>query len=435
MVAGDDVVDAFPSTLVIRPISRWPTILPEATVSAVYAQMPADSASFPPGQGPPPVRASIVIVTMDNFVYTKLCLETLVAHTDHPGYEVIVVDNGSNDATPGYLHDLASRRQEVSVIFNPCNLGFARATNQGLAQARGDFLVLLNDDTLVPPGWLPRLLEHLAASDIGLVGPCTNRSGNEAQIETNYQNYGEFIDFARGCHEEHRPQVFDIRTATMFCCAMRREVYRSVGPLDEQFEIGLFEDDDYAMRIRGAGLRVVCAEDVFVHHFGQASIGKLAATNAYGNLFHTNRLRWEKKWRQAWTPNRHRDDPDYRSMIGRLREVVHRVIPPGATALVASRGDEECVRFPGIRGWHFPRNQEGLYAGHHPAESAAAIAHLEALRKLGAQFLVFPDTARWWLNHYQDFRRHLDARYRLTADEKGTCLIFDLNGGESQLTG
>jgi len=281
---------------------------------------------------------------------------------------------------------------------------------------------------------LPRLRGHLNAPDIGLVGPCTNRSGNEAQIETVYRTYGEFIDFARTYYQERRPRAFDIRTATMFCCAMRREVYQRVGPLDEQFEIGLFEDDDYAMRIREAGLRVVCAEDVFVHHFGQASIGKLAATNEYGKLFHVNRLRWQKKWGQSWTPSRHRANPDYQSMIGRLREVVHRVIPPGATALVASRGDEECVRFREIRAWHFPRDQEGHYAGHHPAESAAAIAQLEALRKLGAQFLVLPDTARWWLDHYQGFRRHLEARYRLAADEKKTCVVFDLNG-RGRITG
>jgi GT2 family glycosyltransferase len=431
-LARDAVDTAFPAELVIRPISRWPTTLPEATVQAVYQQIPAatvGSARHRRQGGQ--VMNSIVIVTANNFVYTKLCLETLFAHTDGTQYEVIVIDNGSNDGTPDFLQDLASRHGEVSIISNHCNQGFARATNQGLARARGEFLVLLNDDTLVPPGWLPRLIGHLAAADIGLVGPCTNRSGNEAQIQTNYQTYGEFVEFARAYHAEHRPQAFDIRTATMFCCAMRRQVYEKIGPLDEQFEVGLFEDEDYAMRIHEAGLRVICAEDAFVHHFGQASIGKLASTDEYGNLFHANRRRWEKKWRRSWTPHHHRDTAGYRSMICRLRNVVYRVIPPGAIVLVASRGDEECVRFDGIRAWHFPNTEGGLYAGHHPADSAAAIAHLEHLRQLGAQFLVLPDTARWWLNHYKEFRGHLEARYRLAVDEKETCLVFALNGSDA----
>ena len=56
------------------------------------------------------------------------------------------------------------------------------------------------------------------------------------------------------------------------------------------------------MRVRAAGFRVACAEDVFVHHFGQASIGRLAQSGQYGALFHANRQRWEEKWQTPWTP-------------------------------------------------------------------------------------------------------------------------------------
>jgi GT2 family glycosyltransferase len=426
-------MDAFPASLVISPTSRWPTTLPEATVRAVLARpLPNHFRPFSRQvQEPLPALASIVVVSQNNLVYTRLCLESLLAHTDRPGYEVIVIDNGSDDGTCEYLRGLADRQREVRIIFNAHNHGFARATNQGLVKAQGQFLILLNNDTIVPRGWLERLLSHLAAPEIGLVGPCTNRCGNEAQIEVGYRIYGEMVEFAGAFQGSRQPQAFDIRTAAMFCAAMRRDTYERMGPLDEQFEVGLFEDDDYAMRIRAAGYRVVCALDVFVHHFGQASIGKLAATGEYGQLFQANRSRWERKWQQPWTPYRRRDNPEYLRMIDRLREIAGRVIRPGATVLVASKGDEECVRLDGVHAWHFPRSAEGQYAGHHPAGSTEAIAHLESLRREGGEFFLLPETARWWLDYYAEFLRHLYTRYRVVADEEKTCLIFALGDREA----
>ena len=91
----------------------------------------------------------------------------------------------------------------------------------------------------------------------------------------------------------------------MFCVAFRRRTYEQVGPLDEQFGIGMFEDDDYAMRIKARGLRVICAADVFVHHFGQAAFKKLIESGQYNPLFDENRRRYETKWKVEWVPHKH----------------------------------------------------------------------------------------------------------------------------------
>jgi hypothetical protein len=285
----------------------------------------------------------------------------------------------------------------------------------------------LNNDTIVPPGWLGRILRHKDDRAVGLVGPVTNRIGNEAQIEVSYRSYGEFLDFAREYHAAHgRPERLDIRLAAMFCVAMRRDVFLQVGPLDEGFGLGLFEDDDYAMRVRQSGYRVVCAEDVFVHHFGEASIGKLAATGEYGPLFHANRRRWEEKWGRAWEPYARRPSPGYQDLVGRIRQVVRANLPSDARVLVVSKGDDALLELAGRQAWHFPRGPDGGYAGHNPPSGREAIAHLEELRAAGADYLLLPATARWWLDYYGGLREHLERRYRTVANQSQTCVVFAL---------
>src|SRR5206468_1553705 len=105
------------------------------------------------------------------------------------------------------------------------------------------------------------------------------------------------------------------------------------------------------------------------------------------------------------------DDPDrvnYGRLLVQVRRAVHTTLPRNATVLVVSKGDDELLRFDQRTAWHFPRTPEGIYAGHYPADSAAAVAHLEEMRTRGADYLLFPGTAFWWLAHYDDFRRHLD---------------------------
>lgn len=116
---------------------------------------------------------------------------------------------------------------------------------------------------------------------------------------------------------------------------------------------------------------------------------------------------------------------DYRQLIGEIRQIVSQAIPPGAIVAVLSKGDAELLRFDGRMGWHFPRNDAGVYVGHHPADSAEAIAHLEVLRAKGVTDLLVPATSLWWLDHYVELRQHLDASYRrVWADAR--CVIYHL---------
>jgi hypothetical protein len=115
----------------------------------------------------------------------------------------------------------------------------------------------------------------------------------------------------------------------------------------------------------------------------------------------------------------------YPEAVSRIRQVVEATLPRGATVLVVSKGDEDLIRFVGRTGWHFPRGDHGEFAGHYPATSAAAIAHLRLLIDQGARYLVFPCSAFWWLIHYPDLARDLEQRHsQIRRDEH--CVIFKL---------
>jgi GT2 family glycosyltransferase/glycosyltransferase involved in cell wall biosynthesis len=249
-------------------------------------------------------RASVIVVTYNNLALTRLCLESLIRNTEYPNFEVIVVDNNSSDETQKYLLNLKERHENLKIILNEENLGFAKANNQGIRISSGEYIILLNNDTITPRGWMTGLLKRLEDPKIGIVGPVTNFVGNEARVEVGYRTWAEMEEFAQAQTWSHQDQIADIHMLAMFCVAMRREIFEEVGELDEQFGIGMFEDDDYSIRVRRKGYRVVCAADTFVHHFGQAAFGKLIRTGHYDRLFNENKAKFERKWGVTWEPHK-----------------------------------------------------------------------------------------------------------------------------------
>jgi len=416
--AGEVPRGPFPYGMALKPVSRRPVQLPAETVEAVRATPPSAAAADPPDPS-----ASVVVVSYESLLFTRMCLETVLANTDEPPLELIVVDNGSGDGSREYLEGLAARDARVSLIANEENLGFPAACNMGLAAARGDHLVLLNSDTMVPPGWLSRLLAHLHADDVGLVGPVTNRIGNEAEVATEYETYGDFLREAASRASARRGEAFEIQTLTMFCLAMRRDAWERIGPLDEGYGVGTLEDDDYSVRAREAGLRLLCAEDVLLHHFGEASFGRLFGDGEHGRLLARNRRRFEEKWGKPWRPYERRRSPEYEDLVRRVHDAVRQAVPSGSTVLVVSKGDDRLLEIDGRRAWHFPRLPDGTWAGHHPADSAEALAGLEELQAQGAEYIAFPRPMLWWLSFYEELACRLEGA--AVASDDG-CEIYAL---------
>ncbi len=120
----------------------------------------------------------------------------------------------------------------------------------------------------------------------------------------------------------------------------------------------------------------------------------------------------------------------YRRLVDRVRTAVVETVPTGAEVLVVSRGDRELVKLERREARHFPQDPDGRYLGHHPRDSDEAIAWLEDLRGGGAEYLVLPSTAYWWLDHYRDFAEHLRRRYPVT--DLDVCSIYRLGAEEVQ---
>lgn len=126
-------------------------------------------------------------------------------------------------------------------------------------------------------------------------------------------------------------------------------------------------------------------------------------------------------------PGRNPDSSGYPNLVRQMHGVVVSLLPEKSTVAVASRGDDRLLKFPGRTGLHFPQSESGTYAGYYPETDDEAIEMLESTRRIGAEFLVFPTTAFWWLDHYVGLREHLERRYSLVSRQKNVCLIYDLS--------
>lgn len=250
---------------------------------------------------------SIIVLTYNNLIFNKLCLESIYANTKYPNFEVIVVDNASTDGTPAWLLEYSKLFTNLRLILNCENKGFAGGNNQAVKSAKGEYIIFLNNDTVVTSSWIEKFLNHFKTdSQIGLVGPVTNSTGNEARISSNYNTPIQMEIFSEARSRKMRGISFDIRMLAFYCVMAKKEQFESIGGLDEQFGVGMFEDDDLAVRYRQAGYRIICAEDIFIHHFQGASFGKLENAK-YLEIFEENKKKYEKKWGQAWEPYKSRE--------------------------------------------------------------------------------------------------------------------------------
>ena len=242
--------------------------------------------------------ASIIVPCRNQLAFTRECVRAITAHTTPP-WELVIVNDGSSDGTATYVDALQDADpKRVIVVSHTASQGFPTSCNHGLNAARGNYLVLLNNDAVVTEGWLDHLIA-LAESDpkIGLVGPMSNYASPPQLVSgVPYRNVEEMHCFAGQWRRERLGRWFTCEKLSGFCLLMKRNVFEQLGGLDERFGLGFFDDDDLCFRARKAGFELAVAFDCFVHHFGSRTIATLGIDTEA--LLQTNSERFAEKWGQ-----------------------------------------------------------------------------------------------------------------------------------------
>lgn len=204
---------------------------------------------------------SIIIPVLNAHEMTKECINSIRLCTQD--YELVIVDNGSEPPIEKPYTGFVDCR----VIRNEENKGFPVAVNQGIREANGDIIILLNNDTIVTPGWADRLLMWLDEYDI--IGPTTNYcAGMQKVTIPTYENIDELNKEASFLAEERNGESIDANFIIGFCMMFRKSLYDELGEFDESIWPSSGEEIDFCFRAREAGYTVGIALDVYIHHFG-----------------------------------------------------------------------------------------------------------------------------------------------------------------------
>ena len=255
-------------------------------------------------------KVSVVVLMWNQGRMTVKCLQSIIQRSDYSNLEIILVDNDSKVEESTLVTDWIENQsfQSIRYIRNSTNLGFAGGNNVGLSEATGDYLVILNNDTEVSPGWIWRSLKHFYRNpNLGILGPSTNNCGNEARVKLHVAEH-DWLSEVVPRFNFRVPHLMQVNTVAFFCTFIPRKVFEQIGLISEDFGRGYFEDDDYCRRAQAAGYEIGIARDIFVYHKMGASFNLLEDSEKT-RLFNENKDKYEAKW-GTWAPHTYAFDAD-----------------------------------------------------------------------------------------------------------------------------
>lgn len=238
------------------------------------------------------MNASVIVLSWNGMEYLADCLDAVLAQ-ESPGFEVIVVDNGSSDGSADFVEE---HYPQVQLIRNERNLGFAAGNNVGLRAATGDVLVLLNQDTMVQPGWLGAVVDTLDDPEVGIAG-C-----KALYPDGTIQHAGGFV-YGDRAETEHTGRfepddgrfdtLRDVDFVTGAGLGISQAALSRIGLLDEGFRPAYYEDVDWCYTAREAGFRVVYQPRAQLVHFESPTAQHESHRHKYA--LHRGRVRFVLK--------------------------------------------------------------------------------------------------------------------------------------------
>lgn len=234
---------------------------------------------------------SIIIPIYNQHDMTRECIQAVMENTTD--YELILVDNGSE---PPFEPQFTGFN-ECRVIRNEKNIGFPAAINQGIRDAKGEIIVLLNNDVIVTPLALNRLDDWVETFDI--VGPLTNYCAGLQRVELPvYQNRDELDYEANDLFESNEGEGTETNWIIGFCMAFEKSLYDELGEFDESLWPCSGEEIDFCLRAKKAGYKVGIALDIYVHHEGSLTFKDLQSAGVadYEKICERNNRHLAERW-------------------------------------------------------------------------------------------------------------------------------------------
>lgn len=243
-------------------------------------------------------KCAIVVLSYNALQYTRECIESIRATCPQSAYEIIVIDNASNDGSVQWLR----KQQDITLQCNEENAGFPAGCNQGIKLAQKDSdIFLLNNDTVLPPNALFWLRMGLYEGDnVGAAGAVSNCVSNFQQVQWNCRTKEEFLS-ASVQNNLPMARPYERRIYLVgFAMLIRRKALEEVGYLDEIFTPGTYEDNDMGFKLCEKGYEIILCRNSFIYHYGS---GGGSNTQKWNHLYARNAAKLADKW--GFDPNKY----------------------------------------------------------------------------------------------------------------------------------
>jgi GT2 family glycosyltransferase/glycosyltransferase involved in cell wall biosynthesis len=366
------------------------------TVLALPAPEPFQPFALPCPAQP---RVSVIIPVYNHLDHSLTCLRSIAANPSQIEAEIIVVDDCSSDETESTLPRIDGLRYQR----NPQNLGFIGACNAGAENARGEFVVFLNNDTAVQPGWLDALIDTFEQQqDVGLVGAKLvypdgrlQEAGGIVFSDASGWNYGRFGDPAAPEYNYLR----EVDYCSGAAIAIRTGLFNEFGGFDSHYAPAYYEDTDLAMKVWARGLRVLYQPKSAVVHFEGISSGTdtSSGTKAYQVV---NQKKFLERWGERLKSHAQPGSPIW---LARQHRDTRRVLIIDATTPAPDQ-DSGSLRMVNLMQ---VLRAEGCAVTFFADNRAHVERYTEELQQLGVEVLWHPflaDPVAWFEEH----GRHLD---------------------------